>query len=65
VVWHLKGSTAERLNRAAHSRGGDNSFENMVITCAPCNYARMEFTLEELGLLDLASANQCARTGMA
>jgi 5-methylcytosine-specific restriction endonuclease McrA len=35
-----------------HSRGGDNSFENMIITCAPCNYARMQYTLEELGLVD-------------
>ena len=35
-----------------HSRGGDNSFDNLVITCAPCNFGRMEYTLEELGLLD-------------
>jgi 5-methylcytosine-specific restriction endonuclease McrA len=35
-----------------HSRGGDNSFGNLLITCAPCNYARMGFTLEELGLQD-------------
>lgn len=35
-----------------HARGGDNRFENLVITCAPCNYARMDFTLDELGLLD-------------
>lgn len=35
-----------------HARGGDNRFENLVITCAPCNYARMDFTLEELGLRD-------------
>ena len=35
-----------------HARGGNNSLENLVITCAPCNYARMDFTLAELGLLD-------------
>jgi hypothetical protein len=35
-----------------HSRGGDNTFENIVVTCAPCNFGRMSFTLEELGLLD-------------
>jgi len=34
------------------SRGGDASFENMVIACAPCNYARGERTLDELGLMD-------------
>lgn len=35
-----------------HSRGGDNSVENIAITCAPCNYGRMQWTLDELGLLD-------------
>jgi hypothetical protein len=35
-----------------HARGGDNSFENVVITCAPCNYSRMDFTLDEIGLHD-------------
>lgn len=35
-----------------HSRGGNNSLENIVITCAPCNFGRMDFTLEELGLID-------------
>jgi hypothetical protein len=33
-----------------HSKGGDNSQENMVITCAPCNFSRMSHTLEEVGL---------------
>ena len=35
-----------------HSRGGKSELENMLITCAPCNYARMSFTLEEVGLAD-------------
>ncbi len=35
-----------------HSRGGNNSLENLVVTCAPCNFGRMEYTLEEVGLLD-------------
>lgn len=35
-----------------HSRGGDNSIENVVVTCAPCNFGRMQYTLEELGLID-------------
>ncbi|WP_114280679.1 HNH endonuclease [Thioalbus denitrificans] len=35
-----------------HARGGDNSFYNLLITCAPCNYARWNYTLEEVGLVD-------------
>jgi 5-methylcytosine-specific restriction endonuclease McrA len=35
-----------------HSRGGDNSASNMVVTCAPCNFGRMEYTLDEVGLAD-------------
>lgn len=33
-----------------HSRGGNNDLENLVITCAPCNFARMQFTLTEVGI---------------
>lgn len=35
-----------------HSRGGDNSLDNVVLTCAPCNYGRMSRTLAEVGLED-------------
>lgn len=35
-----------------HCRGGSNELENMVITCAPCNYARWHYTLEQVGLTD-------------
>jgi hypothetical protein len=35
-----------------HSRGGQTTLENMVITCGPCNFGRMEYTLEEVGLTD-------------
>ena len=35
-----------------HARGGDNSLENVVPTCAGCNYGRASMTLEEVGLLD-------------
>jgi hypothetical protein len=35
-----------------HARGGDNSIENCVITCAPCNFGRMSRTLAEVGLID-------------
>ncbi len=36
----------------AHARGGDNSIDNMVITCAPCNYAKWNYLCEEIGLID-------------
>jgi len=35
-----------------HSRGGDNSLDNILVTCAPCNYGRMDYTLDELNLED-------------
>lgn len=35
-----------------HARGGDNSLDNVLITCAPCNYGRWHHTFEEVGLSD-------------
>ncbi len=35
-----------------HSRGGTNELTNIVITCAPCNFGRMESTIEEVDLID-------------
>ncbi len=35
-----------------HARGGTNDLENVVVTCAPCNFGRMDYTLAELGLCD-------------
>lgn len=35
-----------------HARGGNNELDNVVLTCAPCNFGRMSFTLEEVGLID-------------
>jgi hypothetical protein len=35
-----------------HSAGGKNDISNIVITCAACNYGKMNYTLDELGLLD-------------
>jgi hypothetical protein len=35
-----------------HARGGTNDIDNMVITCAPCNYGRMSYTLDEVNLVD-------------
>lgn len=34
-----------------HARGGDNSLENLLITCAPCNYGRVHHLVEEVGLI--------------
>jgi hypothetical protein len=35
-----------------HSAGGTNEMGNLIVTCAPCNFAKMAFTLEECGLVD-------------
>ena len=35
-----------------HARGGGNNLENIVITCAPCNYGRADALLEEVSLFD-------------
>jgi 5-methylcytosine-specific restriction endonuclease McrA len=35
-----------------NSRGGASTLENVVITCAPCNFGRMETTLAEARLVD-------------
>jgi len=35
-----------------HAMGGNNDLENVVVTCAPCNFGRMSYSLEEVGLAD-------------
>lgn len=35
-----------------HSHGGTNEIDNLVAACAGCNFGKMSFRLEELGLLD-------------
>lgn len=35
-----------------NKRGGDSGLENLVITCAPCNFGRMMWTVEESELID-------------
>jgi len=35
-----------------HARGGNNDPGNVIVTCAPCNFGRMDYTLEEVGLAD-------------
>jgi hypothetical protein len=33
-----------------HARGGKTELSNLLISCAPCNYGRVNFTLEEIAL---------------
>lgn len=35
-----------------YSNGGTNDLSNMIITCAPCNFGRMGYTLDEVNLAD-------------
>jgi 5-methylcytosine-specific restriction endonuclease McrA len=35
-----------------HASSGTNDIENIVITCGPCNFGRMHYSLEEVGLVD-------------
>lgn len=48
----------------AHARGGDNSLENTIATCAPCDFGKMKYTVEELALLIQGSANPSEAIGM-
>ena len=34
-----------------HARGGDNSFENLILTCSACNSGRMNYMLEEVWIM--------------
>ncbi len=35
-----------------HARGGTNDLENIVVACSACNYGRMSYLLEEVGISD-------------
>jgi len=35
-----------------HARGGSNNLTNLVLTCAPCNFGRGGYTLQEVGVED-------------
>jgi len=39
-----------------NERGGTSDLENVIVTCAPCNFGRMQFTIEEAGLDNPLSA---------
>lgn len=38
------------------TRGGRTDLDNLVIACAGCNFGRMNWTIEEVGLLDPRSS---------
>jgi HNH endonuclease len=50
--WALQAMWLQFDHILPHSRGGSNDIENVVITCAPCNFGRMDYTLEEVGVSD-------------
>jgi hypothetical protein len=35
-----------------HAKGGPNDLDNIVLTCAACNFGRAEYSLEEVGVAD-------------
>jgi len=35
-----------------HSYGGTNDIGNLVVSCAACNFGKMSFSLEQIGLSD-------------
>lgn len=35
-----------------HARGGTNDLQNLVLTCAPCNFGRAGYTLQEVAVTD-------------
>lgn len=35
-----------------HARGGTNDLANVVLTCAPCNFGRAGYTLQEVAVTD-------------
>lgn len=38
-----------------HSRGGETTMDNLVVTCPACNYGRDRYMMEEVGLRDARS----------
>ena len=63
LPWPTRGKGCDKYKHAAfqcmwlqydhitpHSRGGGNGLDNLVVTCAPCNFGRSSWVLEELGL---------------
>ena len=35
-----------------HTHGGRNELDNLVLACAACNFGKMHYTLEEIGIAD-------------
>jgi hypothetical protein len=49
----------------AHATSGTNALENIVITCGPCNFGRIHYSLEESDSSILEHANRYDQVGMA
>ena len=45
----------------AHAYSGTNDLDNIVITCGPCNFGRVHYSLEEVGLID-PRTRECVRS---
>jgi hypothetical protein len=45
-----------------HARGGQSDLDNMVLTCAACNFGRAEYSLEEVGVADPRGRHPVATT---
>jgi len=48
--FHALSATVDHI--VPHAYGGDNDQRNLVTTCWPCNFGRMAYRLEEVGLID-------------
>lgn len=46
-----------------NARGGTSNADNVVVTCAPCNYGRMNFTLNEVGICNPLEYDRPVRWG--
>jgi 5-methylcytosine-specific restriction endonuclease McrA len=49
-----------------HAHGGRNELDNLVLACAACNFGKMHYALDEVGIADprLYSANESGWNGL-
>lgn len=61
VIWGSKNASqhagfqvlwAQYDHVVPHAFGGTNELENLVVSCAACNFGKMSYRLEDLGLSD-------------
>ena len=48
AVIHIAWPVADHV--VPWSRGGETSMDNLVASCAPCNYGKADFTIEQIGI---------------